>query len=117
MGCLPSKPDPVGSELQHNPEAYLIKVRLSTGLQIPCYVVPSDSIQDVRIRIEREHGVQPDVYLEGKMVKPPILAMRNERWIPVNPQATMQTIGLPEQFGFADISDIHQRYNYSYEVA
>ncbi|KAI0560433.1 Ubiquitin-like protein [Gracilaria domingensis] len=105
MGCLLSKSEVAGSDLKHNPAAYLIKVRLPDGQQIPCYVIPSDSIQDVRNRIERRHGIQPDVYLDGKMVKPPILANWNNRWIRVKPEATMQMIGLQKQLWFAYSTD------------
>lgn len=93
------------------PGAALIKVRLSTGQQVPVHVLPTDTMRTVKRKVEAVHGVQPEVAVKHKLVPPFLCARFEGKWLAAAWEATMADIGMQELLKFSDISDELNKMN------
>ena len=107
MGSCFSGPKGAGLQDSNKPGAFKVKVRLSTGLEVPTYVLPSDTIADIRRKVETLHGRQPNVAVRGRMQPPEIMLKRQGKWYFADPQVTVSQAGInpKSDIKFQDIYD------------
>lgn len=105
MGQCISGPEPAGQADSGKPNAKKIVVILSTGMEVPVFVLPTDTMERVSQKVEDVHGRQPDVSVKGSLVRPMLNARHEKKWIPVRWDATIAEIG-QDKLKYSDITDI-----------
>ena len=107
MPCLPclTRTAVAGEEDSHKPDAFTLTIRLSTGAQISVYALPTDTVSDIRRKVQRLSGIQPDISVRGHIIPPPILASYQGKWFPVRPDATILDLDLQTHLRFASVTD------------
>lgn len=97
--------EPVGGQDAGKPGVTVVKVILSTGMEVPVYALPSDTMRDISNKVETAYGRQPNVAVKGRSVPPRLHAKHNKQWVPLQWEATLQQVQQTE-FKYSDITDI-----------
>lgn len=107
MGCCFSGPKVAGATDADKPGAFKVKVRLSTGLEVPTYVLPSDTVFGIKRKVEAVYGRQPKVSVRGQLKPPEILIKFEGKWFLANPDVTAAQAKLnpKSEIKFQDIYD------------
>lgn len=105
MGQCLSAQDEAGAEFSNSPGAYKIFVKLSTGLNVPVWVQPGDSMSVIDKKVVAIHGKQPQVVIKHTLVDPRICEKSEGKWNPIEWDATIEDIA-QTQLKYSDITDI-----------
>eukprot|EP00179_Madagascaria_erythrocladioides_P002110 CAMPEP_0198316472 /NCGR_PEP_ID=MMETSP1450-20131203/6354_1 /TAXON_ID=753684 ORGANISM="Madagascaria erythrocladiodes, Strain CCMP3234" /NCGR_SAMPLE_ID=MMETSP1450 /ASSEMBLY_ACC=CAM_ASM_001115 /LENGTH=139 /DNA_ID=CAMNT_0044019631 /DNA_START=42 /DNA_END=461 /DNA_ORIENTATION=+ len=111
MGCCFSEPVICGQEDEGAEGVFVLKVKLSTGYVARVYVRPSDTIKDVKKKIESVHGRQPDVAYQGQSVPTFLLLRKPDDWYSLDWDMPVHVSGITatSEVKFADITDQLER--------
>lgn len=104
MGDCLSGPKVAGLEDEDKPESELITVLLSTGMEVPVWVVPTNTMKTIDGKIVQVYGKQPRVSMDGQMVDPFLNAKEGKKWVPVQWDATIEDVSV-KVLKYSDISD------------
>lgn len=104
MGTCLSGPKVAGMQDEEKPQAEIIKVLLSTGMEVPVWILPSDTMKKIDEKIVEVYGRQPLVSMKGEMVYPFLNAKAGKKWIPVRWDATIKEVSV-KILKYSDISD------------
>ena len=77
--CFPKSPT-AGLDDKGKQNSKLLHVTLSTGMQVPVWVLPTDTMRTIDRKVSFVHGKQPKVLRQGEYVEPMLNANFGDHW-------------------------------------
>lgn len=96
MGSCLSGPEAVGLEDEGKPGSKIITVTLTTGMEVPVWVLPTDTMKIINEKVVEVHGKQPQVYFQKTMVDPFLNVKMGKDLVPIQWEATIEEVGRSE---------------------